>query len=73
MRKKKKFIIMAGALCTAVIVSLGVSKELGVQALFDEASAVHIDASEIKEGTLLIGTHLIHIKLPIVPLLKVDR
>lgn len=61
MRKKKKFIIMAGALCTAVIVSLGVSKELGVQALFDEASAVHIDASEIKEGTLLIGTHLIHI------------
>lgn len=61
MGKKKKLITMAAALCIAVVLALGVSKGIWVQALFDETAAVHINASEIEEGTLLIGTHLVHI------------
>lgn len=61
MSKKKKLIIMVTLLCMAVVISFGVSKEMWVQALFDESAATHIDASEVEEGTLLIGTHLIHI------------
>lgn len=61
MNKKKKLIIMAAVLCAAALFSLGISKGMWVQALFDEEDAVHIDASEVEEGTLIIGTHMIHI------------
>lgn len=59
-RKNKHFIIIA-VVCIAVITVLGLLRGTLAKALFDEESAVHIDASEIENATLLIGTHLIHI------------
>jgi len=59
--RKKKGILLAGLLCAGLALSLAAEKIVWVQALFDETEAVHIHAEEIENGTLLIGTHLIHI------------
>lgn len=61
MKNKKKHAIIAAALCLAAAAALGVFGGTLSRAIFDEADAVHIDASEIEDATLLIGTHLIHI------------
>lgn len=61
MRKKRRNIIRIAAVCAAWILTRYMSGTIGVQALVDEKEAVHIDASEIENATLLIGTHLIHL------------
>ncbi|MCI8796979.1 MAG: hypothetical protein HFG89_09025 [Dorea sp.] len=61
MKSKKKYAIVIAAVCTAVIITSGLLRGTPVRALFDEGNAVHVDASEIENATLLIGTHLIHI------------
>lgn len=61
MKSEKRHAIAIAAVCIAVIAVLGLLRGTLAQALFDEGSAVHIDASEIEDATLLIGTHLIHI------------
>lgn len=61
MRKKKKQVLLALIICSGIIVLLTASKKVWVQALFDETTSVHINAAEIENATLLIGTHLIHI------------
>lgn len=61
MRKKKKHIFIVMLVVTLLFLSLTVSQKVWVQALFDETETVHINAAEIEDATLLIGTHLIHI------------
>ena len=61
MRRKKRHAIAIAAVCIAAVTVLGLLRGTLARALFDEGSAVHVDASGIENATLLIGTHLIHI------------
>lgn len=61
MKRKKRHAIAIAAVCIAAVTVLGLLRGTLARALFDEGSAVHVDASGIENATLLIGTHLIHI------------
>ena len=61
MRKKKIYAMRAAVFGIALVFVWNNLGTMEVQALLDEAQAVHITASEIEDATLLIGTHLIHL------------
>lgn len=56
MKKKKKW-LMGGFLAAA----LALVGSYVAQATFDETTAVHVNAAEIENTTLAVGTHLIHL------------
>lgn len=56
MKKKKKW-LMGGFLAAA----LALVGSYVAQATFDETMAVHVNAAEIENTTLAVGTHLIHL------------
>lgn len=58
---KKRYVIAIMVIGVLTACVLGVFKGTLAKALFDESEAVHINAAEIEDATLLVGTHLIHI------------
>lgn len=56
MKNKKKW-LMGGFLAAA----LALVGSYAAQATFDETTAVHVNAAEIENTTLAVGTHLIHL------------
>lgn len=56
MKKKKKW-LMGGFLVAA----LALVGSYAAQVTFDETTAVHVNAAEIENTTLAVGTHLIHL------------
>ena len=48
-------------LAVAIVIALTVGGVNLSYALIDETNSVHIDASEIEDATLIIGTHLIYL------------
>ncbi|MDR1797889.1 MAG: hypothetical protein LBR44_10760 [Clostridiales Family XIII bacterium] len=62
-RAGKRVRIAVGCACAVLAVALVFSPalRLNVFAFFDETDAVHVDAGAIENGTLAIGTHLIHL------------
>lgn len=61
MKGKKGYAVIVAVGCIVAAGILGAFRGTLARALFDEGDAVHVDASEIEDATLLIGTHLIHI------------
>lgn len=59
-KKTQKFIVKS-LLAIAVMIALTVGVVNLSYALIDETNSVHIDASEIEDATLVIGTHLIYL------------
>lgn len=60
MRRLHRYFILAAL--PAALVTAALSPPLKtVHAMLDETQAVHIDASEIENGTLIIGTYLIYL------------
>ena len=60
-KKSKRSSIVKAMLAIAVITVLTIGGVNLSYALIDETNSVHIDASEIEDATLIIGTHLIYL------------
>lgn len=58
---KKRYVIAIMVIGVLTACALGIFRGTLAKTLFDESEAVHINAAEIEDATLIIGTHLIHI------------
>lgn len=58
-QRKKKIKIFLGIVVVMLVVFL--ARPAITKAIFNESTAVHIDASSIENSTLVIGTHLIYL------------
>ena len=60
MSKKKKISILA--ICSVIVIILAVSVPYAIKAILDPSEYTHVKDSDVEQGTLIIGSHLIHLK-----------